>query len=115
MYNRQPDDKPTLASECKHYVAIQRATVTSDGEGGTTQTWATTFAWAAIYPMRANKRFELAGMDVQASHHFKFYGYININEKDQILFDGRIFEILTVENIQESDFCLWVTCNEMRK
>jgi SPP1 family predicted phage head-tail adaptor len=116
MYSRQQTEKFTLASECRHYITIQRATVTPDGEGGTRRTWTTTASvWAAIYPMRANRVYELAGMDVQATHNIKLTGYIDINEKDQILFDGRVFEVLTVENLQESEFCLWITCNELRK
>jgi head-tail adaptor len=38
----------------------------------------------------------------------------NVNENDQILFGERIFEILTIEDIQERDFTKFITCREQR-
>ena len=38
----------------------------------------------------------------------------DVNEKDRISFDSRVFEILTIENVQERDFECWISCKERR-
>lgn len=110
------EGKKSLATEARHYVEIQRVTSTSDGEGGFTETWTTVKScFAAIYPIKSMQRFEYKSIDVSATHYFKFRGYIDCQEQDRILFDSRYFEVLTIDNMQERDFELFVVCNEVRK
>lgn len=35
-------------------------------------------------------------------------------ESDRILFDSRSFEILTIEDLREKEFCKFITCKELR-
>lgn len=38
----------------------------------------------------------------------------SVNESDRVSFDGRFFEILTIEDVQERHFEKWLTCKERR-
>lgn len=109
--------KKTLATEARHRIQIQRVTNVSDGEGGFTETWTTlNTVWAAVYPIRAQQRFEYKSIDVEATHYVKVRGYIDITAKDIIVFKGtRKLEVLTVENIQELNFNQFITCKEIIK
>lgn len=113
-YERQ--GRKTLATECRHYVDIQRLTKTADGEGGFTETWGTIYTCAAaIYPIRAEQLFEYRSINVEATHIIKIRGKIDIlNEVDRIYWGvkEKIYEILTIENIQEQDWVKVITCKE---
>ena len=108
--------RKTLATECRHYVYIQRKTSTDDGEGGYTVSWSSVKRIAAaIYPIRAIQRFEFQSVDVEATHIIRIRGKIeNLTEVDRIYWGvkEKIFEILTIENVQEQDWVKILTCKE---
>lgn len=105
----------SMATEARHYVSIQRLTQSSDGEGGFTSIWATVGnMWASVNPIRAIQQYQFKSINVDATHHITTRGYTDINEKDRILFKGRFLEVMTIENIQERDFELFLTCKEVR-
>ncbi|NIP32678.1 phage head closure protein [Candidatus Saccharibacteria bacterium] len=108
--------KKTLASELNKVITIREKVPVSDGEGGHTVKYKSMKqVWAAIYPIKAVQQFEMASHNVKATHHIKIRGYTLLNEAtNDILFGSRVFEILTVENYQESDFTQLVTCKERR-
>lgn len=106
----------SLATELRHRLTIQTVTQTKDNEGGYTDVWSDTATyWGALYPIRAAQRFEYKTINVDATHVARFRGKLSIDETQRIKFGSRIFEILTVEDKQERDFELWVTCRERRK
>jgi len=51
---------------------------------------------------------------VEATHIIKVRGELAIAEKYRILFGTRVFEVLTVEDIQERGIVKWATCKEDR-
>lgn len=106
----------TLATQCCNYVYIQTRTNTTDGEGGFTQTWATgDMHPAAISPIQAKQQFINKSVGVDATHLIKIRGAISIDEKEnRFLFGARIFEIMTVEDIQERGIVKVITCKEVR-
>lgn len=105
----------SMATEARHYVSIQRLTQSSDGEGGFTSIWTTVGTmWASVNPIRAIQQYQFKSINVDATHHITTRGYTDINEKDRILFKGRFLEVMTIENIQERDFELFLTCKEVR-
>lgn len=105
----------SMATESRHYVSVQRLTQSSDGEGGFTSEWKTEDnIWASVNPIRAIQQYQFKSINVDATHHVTTRGYTDINEKDRILFNERILEVLTIENIQERDFELFITCKEVR-
>jgi SPP1 family predicted phage head-tail adaptor len=108
--------RKTLATELRHYITIQFMRKTDDGEGGFIETWhdRETIA-AAIYPIRAEQLFEFRSINVEATHIIKIRGKINIvDEVNRFYWDvkDKIFEILTIENIQEQDWVKVITCKE---
>jgi len=108
--------KKTLATECRHYVYIQRKTNVDDGEGGNIVTWSSIKRIAAaIYPIRAIQRFEFQSVDVEATHIIRIRGDIDIlTEVDRIYWGikEKVFEILTIENVQEQNWVKIITCKE---
>ena len=113
MIERQ--GKKTLSSEAKHRVVIQTKSSVSDGEGGFTETYTgTATTWAAISPIRANQQMEYRSIGVDATHLIKLRGNVSINEADRVVFGSRVFEVLTVENIQERGILKVITCKERR-
>ena len=107
--------RKTLATECRHYIAIQSKTKTSDGEGGFYESWGTVkHVAAAIYPIRADQVMEYRSLNVEATHIIKIRGKIELTEVDRFYWSvkDKIFEILTIENIQEQDWVKLITCKE---
>jgi head-tail adaptor len=109
--------KKTLATTSRHQAFIQARTQVADGEGGYSDGWANTTAtaiWMDIAPIQARQRTDYKTICVDATHLIKIDGLIEISEKNRILFGTRIFEVLTVENLQEANFLKVVTCLERR-
>ncbi len=115
MRGRQ--SKKTQASEAQHYIRWQRIDRTSDGEGGfDNEKWTDVQTVpAAILPLRADQRFEYKTKNVDATHIIKVRGKLKIIENtDRFLWGTRVFEILTVEDLQEREFIKWCLCLEKR-
>jgi len=111
MYLREA--QKTLASNMRHRISFQTEVATPDDEGGFEKTWVTsTTVWASISPVLAIKQAEFKSMGVDATHRIKIRGSIPVSEKQRILYGTRIFEILTVENIQETNVESVITCRE---
>lgn len=113
-YDRQP--RKSQASQAQHYVYVQTRVSTADGEGGFSEQWTSGASAipAAISPIQARQLFEYRSVNVDATHLIKVRGHTTVTEKDRILYGTRVFEILTVENIQERDFIKVITCKEVR-
>lgn len=96
-------------------ITIQFKTMTSDSEGGNTETWSDrSSCWAEVKPFGAKQVYEYQSLNVKASHKIKVRGNIIVQENDRIIFRTRVFEVLTVENEGESNVVKWVTCREVR-
>jgi SPP1 family predicted phage head-tail adaptor len=107
--------KKTNASEFRHYITIQQVGNTTDGDGGFTDNWSDlSSVWAAIYPIRAQQLFQYKSINVDATHIIKVRGETTILEENRIMWGSRIFEILTIENIQERGIEKVITCKEQR-
>jgi SPP1 family predicted phage head-tail adaptor len=108
-------DKKTFASESPHYVTITRKSSVSDGQGGFTDTWSNVSScFAKVKPIKAVQVQEYKSINVNATHLVTFRGYTDVTEFDRIKVGNRTLDVLTVENINENDFELVVTCNEVR-
>jgi len=109
------EGQKSLATELRHRIVIQYLSKVSDGEGGCVESWHTrSNVYAAIYPIRAQKVWEYRSINVEATHIIKIRGRIDLTEVDRIYWDvkDKLFEILTIENIQEQDWVKWITCKE---
>lgn len=107
--------KKSIATRARHRLDIKTKTSVSDGIGGHTETWATTSTvWGSVAPIKAIQRMEYKTINVDATHLIEIRGLIDIDETSRIYFGDRVFEVLTVENIQEADFLKVITCKEDR-
>ena len=91
--------KRNFASVSNQTVRVQTRTEIPDGEGGYTYTWADTTSvtiWASVTCLNSKQRAEYASLKVDATHEVDISAYIAISEDDRIIFDGRIFEVLTI-------------------
>ena len=113
-FEREP--RKTQASEAQHYVTIQIRMDTTDEEGGFTSSWEDVqTVSASVLPIQARQQFEYKSINVDASHLIRIRGHVPVSETiNRILWGTRVFEILTVENIQERSFIKVLTCLEKR-
>jgi|GEM_PF-969269 len=103
------------STRLRHYIDVQSLDHTPDGAGGFTDAWTKAWSeWASVNPLKADQVFEYRSKNVHATHLIKVRGYSQLSELNRILFDGRTFEVLTVENLQERDFIKLATCKEVR-
>jgi head-tail adaptor len=113
MFDRQI--KKTSATVMRHYVEIQSATRASDAEGGVSNTWATSsYTFASIDPIQARQQYLYNSVNVDATHLIKMRGGVTIDEKNRIKWNIRIFEILTIEDINEMGIIKVITTKEAR-
>jgi len=112
-YGRQ--SAKTLATECRHRVTIHANTPVSDGQGGFAEAWSTLGpVWAAVNPIFAIQQHQYKSTGVDATHLIKIRGAVAIAEKNRIVWGARVFEVLTVEDLQERGIIKVCTCKERR-
>ena len=113
--SRERQSRKSLATKLRHRVTIQRSTPTYDGEGGYVDAWAdVATVWAAVDPIRAQQLGDYASTGVEATHIIQMRAEADVLERDQLVFGSRVFEVLTIENIQERGVYLVMTCKERR-
>ena len=115
----------TLTTQCREYGYIQENTPVKDGRGSYSESWSNTHVnphAMAILPMTAKQIMEYRSVNVEASHLIKIRGEIEISELNRIIVESgtapnvktRIFEILSVEDIQERGIVKWISTKERR-
>lgn len=73
----------------KQRVSVERYTTTSDGMGGTTQTWAEIDkVWANIRPLSGQKRLEFGKLDSTVTHEIQMRYREDISDQDRLKFNG---------------------------
>jgi len=115
--NLQRNPQKKLATETRCYGYIQQASTIDDGRGGETVTWVNAHAQPhafAVLPLSARQVMEYKSINVEATHMIKIRGEISVSKLNRISFNSRVFEILTVENLQERGIIKILTCKERR-
>ena len=110
------ENKKALATVLRHRVNIEEMAGTTDGEGGFTESWAIASENipASIEPIKASQQFKNRSVNVDATHWIKMRGDVTVLEENRIKWGSRIFEILTIEDIQEQGILKFITCKERR-
>ncbi len=102
-----------FSSELRHQITLKTSASTTDGEGGFVDGWTTVgTTWASVSPITAKQRDYYNSLSTEITHLIKIRGDVTCLDTYQITFDSRIFEVLTVENIQERDIVKIVFCKE---
>lgn len=102
-----------LASRLRHRVIIEQPIEAADGAGGLQVTWQEfTTIWAEIFPRRADEQLFAGQLAKLASHKISVRYLSGLNTKMRINFDGRIFNIVSILNINERNEMLEILAEE---
>lgn len=105
--------KKGFTSSLRHKIIVEKPVLASDGAGGYTKTWETVAVlWAAII-RRAGKEDVLGGkITAQKSYIFRMR-YTDVVTSDmRINYDGRPFNIRSLNNVEEQDAMLEILAEE---
>lgn len=115
LLSRRP--KKSLASQCRHYCNIEERVYTTDSQGGGKDVWSTVSSDVpmSITPLNAKRMEEYRTFNVNASHEIKNRGEITLVEaNNRITYNSRVFEIKTIEDVQERGIEQICICLERR-
>ena len=78
----------------KQRVALERYTTTSDGMGGTTQTWTEVDKiWCNIKPLSGYKRLEFGKLDSTVTHEVIMRHREDISDQDRLKYKGKNYTL----------------------
>lgn len=101
------------AGKLRHPVAIQEVTETDDGDGGLTTDWATIHTpWCDIRPATALEIFNAGQLQSVITHVIKLRFIAGIRADHRMLFETRIFQIVSVADMKEHEFEMEIQVEE---
>ena len=103
-----------LAGRLRHRVEFQNESLSSDGQGGSTRTWATrATVSASIKPLRAEERFYNEQLQHNGTHSLLIRYRSDIEATDRVKYGSRYFQIVGILNPNERNRQLVITCKEL--
>ncbi len=97
----------------RHSVTIQTPSLTADGDGGQSTTWATlATVFAAIEPVSQVERQSNQTVLSLSTHVIRVRYLAGVTTKSRVVFGARIFGIDGVENVAERSAELRLSCTE---
>ena len=101
------------SGELRHRIELLASGSVSDGMGGSTSGWST-FAtvWAAVEPLRGRAFMEAKAAQSEVSHRVRMRYADGITAAMKVRYEGRIFSIDAVLNINERNRELHLMCVE---
>ena len=101
------------SGELRHEIEIQEKTLTSDGMGGSTETWTKKLTTrAAIWPIKGKEALEAMKLDTKITHRVRMRYRSGITSLMRISYDSRLFEIKSIINPDERNISLELLCEE---
>jgi len=99
--------------DLRHRITIESLTLAGDGQGGSSETWAT-FAtvWASVEPVKGGERFFSEQIQYQRTHKIIIRHLTGINSTMRISFDGRTFQIKAIRRADERKFFMLIDAEE---
>lgn len=96
--------KDICVGEFVHKITVQEPIRDADGQGGWTTTWTMYVqAWAKIVPLKAQQILFAQQLQHQISHKITCRYFVGLRAEMRILFDGRIFHIREIRNLDEAN------------
>ena len=93
------------AGSLRHTISIQEETSTPDSQGGFTLEWNDISSMdavpAAIWPLSAKESLDAMKLELQITHKIRIRYRSGITTKDRIKFGTRIFNIVSLINLEE--------------
>lgn len=99
----------------RHQIGVQRLVTGYDASGDPVETWETkATVWAAVEPLRGDEYFTAITTHATISHRVTMRPYpgLRITPKDRLNFNGRLFDIKSVIDIEERGRELELMCLE---
>lgn len=97
----------------RHRISIQAHSTTQDGYGQESITWNTgIICWSLVEPISGRQFLSRSGEAYEVTHRITLRYRTGITPKNRILFGSRVFQIVFVENPQESNIELKILCKE---
>lgn len=107
----------TVESLCIHTITVQENNAVADGRGGMPDNWIDKHVdiAARIQPLSADERAQWGGIPSLITHRI-YVGdaSLEILESDRIVYDGRLFDIQGVRDIDEWGRFLTIDAREIR-
>jgi len=107
------DRKRSGIGELRHRIVIENLVLVDDNQGGFSETWQV-FAtvWAKIKPALKDERFYANKIEFQSIQEITIRHLDGLLDTMRIIFNGRIFQIKSSENLQEQEFYILLRCVE---
>lgn len=100
------------AGQLKHLLSIERVTEIQNSFGEPVREWQeVSKAYGAIYPIRGIERYMSMEKHAKATHEINIR-YISITPKDRIIYQNRVFEIISILNLGERNRQLKIIVEE---
>lgn len=101
------------AGDLRKRVTIEQPAESQNGVGEMTQTWST-FAvlWASIEPLVGSEKLQAAQINANADAKITVRYYAGITPKMRIRFLARMFQIVSVQNVDERNRVIDLVCVE---
>lgn len=99
----------------RHRITIQKKSATRDSYGAETISWTTYLTvWAAIEPLRGREYMEARQVqaDVDTRIRMRAQSVYTIKPGMQVLFGARIFDIISVIEVEERNREVQLMCRE---
>ena len=109
--------KMPLTYRLKHRVILQEATQSADGAGGFSTSWSDVdTVWAEIVPFASRsttqERLVAEQLDVQQRYRITMRYRSGVDAGMRVKYGSRLFNILSVVNVQERGEALEIFCLE---
>lgn len=98
----------------RHRVTIQAETATTDAGGGYASAWAdVATVWARLEAMEGRELVLGGVIRGDASHRVTMRYRAGVTPDNRIVYDGRVFDVVSVANLEERDEALRIMCREV--
>lgn len=104
------------AGKYRHPITIQKQELIRDSYGATTDSWVDVIkVRAGVYPLSGKEYLNLYNVPSDISHklQMRYLPQTPITPDMRIVFNGRIFRIISVIDFQEMDKELQIMCKEI--
>ena len=105
--------KKNTSSRLRQRLTLQKETRVSDGAGGYSRSWQDIAdLWAEIIPLSGKERLFAEQIEAPISHKILLRYRSDITPDNRLVFEGRIFNIRYVFNVNENNEALEILAEE---
>jgi head-tail adaptor len=107
-------DRKSRSTERRHRIEIFENDTANDGGFVKGVKVSRGTHWASVYPLSASQLVKYRAVFVKATHIISVDARVTVTEQDEIVFKGRRFNVLTVENADERGVDKVIIAEEIR-